>query len=346
MKDTLEIQLQDEKRKVDEVILRERKKAHLQWESLRSAAKETILEIETESKAKLADEDKRIVEVKRQATRKLSRAKEQMDEELRQLKSKHEREWDELTRVEMGNVLEEERQATAKRISVEEMAEEKRKDVKAKLKADNEELYDQLGEVVVSARLDGRERMTKAAKKWFEDKSRREIDLILAQQKEAEASRRHRERDRRAKSERDESKRRAAEERRKGYAKERIVKAWAKYEPYWGKVKGRQGPLKTPNHAFDIQANGIQGRIPSSNDSPRVSVEEKLISELRRWDEDAFADILSRATEADKTEVELGANLVRAYWEELLEQSEGEPSISASTRSSSSSRSLHTRYLY
>ena len=357
MKNTLEIQLQDEKRKVDEVILHERKKAHLQWESLRSAAKKTILEIETESKAKLADEGKRIEEVKRQATQKLSKAKEQMDEELRQLKSKHAREWGELTRVEMSNVLEEERQATAKRICVEEAAEEKRKDVKAKLKADNEELYDQLGEVVNSARLDGRERMAEALKKWFEDKNRKEMDLILAQKKEAEASRRHRERDRRAKSERDESKRRVAEERRKGYARERIVKAWAKYEPYWSNVKGRQGtqssfndiswpPLKTPNHALDIQIDGMQERVLSSNDSQPVSVEERLISELRRWDEDAFADMLSRVAEADKTEVELGANLVRAYWEELLEQSEGEPSISASTRSSSSSRSLHTRYPY
>ena len=236
-------------------------------------------------------------------------------------------------------------------------AEEKRKEVKAKLKADNEELYDQLGEVVNSARLDGRERMAEALKKWFEDKNRKEMDLILAQKKEAEASRRHRERDRRAKSERDESKRRAAEERRKGYARERIVTAWAKYEPYWSKVKGRQGtpssfndiswpPLKTPNHALDIQIDGMQERVLSSNDSQPVSVEERLISELRRWDEDAFADMLSRVAEADKTEVELGANLVRAYWEELLEQSEGEPSISASTRSSSSSRSLHTRYPY
>ncbi|ETW80375.1 hypothetical protein HETIRDRAFT_101538 [Heterobasidion irregulare TC 32-1] len=360
-KNALEIQLEAEEKKVDEIILRERKKAHLEWETFRRSARREMLEIEARSKERLADEKSKIEEVKIQAMGRLSKVREGMDEALRQLKSKHEREWSRLTGLETDIILEREREMAATRTSMEEEAEEKIKDVKAKLKAENDDLYGRFREAVQRARAEGRKRKTDAVEKWFEEKNKRERNLMLAKQTEAEASGQHREWERRAKSKGDESKRRTAEKGRKiclagQQVSARAARAWAEYEDRWRRIKSdsretvllfRDIPwptLKTPYHAFDIEIDGIHEFVLSPNHSPGMSVEARLNSELMRWDEDVFAYVLSRVAEADKTQVELGAILVRTFLEELLERSETTPSMGTDKRSSRNSLSSMSPY--
>lgn len=350
-KNALEIRLEDEERMVDEIILHERKKAHMEWKTLRNAAKTKILKIEVRSKERLADGKSRVEDVKIQAMRGLTDAKELMDEELRQLKKEHEQEWSRLTGIEMDRILEEEREGTKKRIEEEEEAEKEKEGVKAKLKEDNEELYGRLREAVQRARAEGRGRKDEVVKKWFEDKNKRERKLMLAHQAEAEASRQHKEQERRAKSKIDEVKRQTAEKiKEKGLAGEQarghVARAWAEYESRWRRIESdprgtvlsfRDTPwptLKTPYYAFDIDIDGIHELVLSPNHSPEVPVKARLYSELKRWDEDVFADVISRVAEADRTQVELGANLVRTFLEELLERSERTPGMGTDKKSS------------
>ena len=349
IKYTLELELEEERRKVNDLILHERKKTHAEWETLRRVAHDDILKLETLSKEECAAEDEKVEALRRKVMDRLSEERKEIDDQLKRMKDELEERWEDRKGLEMSRILEKEREAAEQKRLVEEAAEQKKKLVNGKLKMESEKLYERVRGAEHSARSEWKERMSAAVRKWFEVEKKRKEEQILAQEEEAEMHKRRREQERREKRQGEDNRRQAAEQNRReelaiDKARTRIVEARTEYESRWRKIK-EQGTilsfssvpwptLKAPNHALDIPIDEMRQLILSPDHSGGASAEERLRLECQRWHPDAFADILSRVIESDRMKVELGRHLVMTLLEELLQESEGAASMDGDTGSS------------
>ncbi|ETW80376.1 hypothetical protein HETIRDRAFT_418398 [Heterobasidion irregulare TC 32-1] len=348
IKYTLELELEEERKKVNNLIMRERKMAHAEWETLMKVAHDDILKLETHSNEECLAEDEKVETLRREVMDRLSEERKEIDDQLKRMRDELEGRWEDRKGVEMSRILEKEREAAEQKRLVEEAAEQKKKLVNEKLKMESEKLYERVRGAEHSARSEWKERMSAAVRNWLEAEKKRKEEQILAQEEEAEMHKRRRDQERREKRKGEDNQRQVAEQKRReelaiDKARTRIVEAWTQYESRWRKIKEQDTilsfssvpwpTLKVPKHALDIPIDEVRQLILSPDHSGGASAEERLRLECQRWHPDAFADILSRATESDRMKVELGRHLVMALLE-LLQESEGAASMDGDTGSS------------